>query len=645
MRFVAPVLALVAMILLLWAFDAGHPRAQFVMMQPVDTFTLDPVRASWQHDIRVGRALYEPLVVKDPDTGEIQPGVADRWECAPDGVTWTFHLRPDARWSNGDPVRAQDFVNAWRRGMLADSASDYAGFFFAVQGAEPFFEWRSRALAEYSTRSATRQPMEEGGPAAGTPEAAQRLWERTLEQFDRLVQMRAVDDRTLQVRLREPLPYWLDFVSFPVMSPVHAPTLERFVRLDPATGRRIEDAAWTKAPSSVTNGPLRLADWRYKRQLRLERNPHYWNPSAVLVDSIDILPIEDNNTAVLAYEAGAVDWVSDVRVGYRVEMAHQMRRYTERHAQELARLQAQGMDIDEALAALPPPGPDERRDVHVLPAFGTDFFSFNCRPALADGSFNPFADPAVRRAFAMAVDKRALSERVVRIGEPVSDVLVPAGAVEGYPSPRGLGFDPERARAQLREAGWQDRDGSGVLTDAQGRRLPTIEVLFPTDSVRYRGLALALADMWRRNLGVQVELRGRDSKFVKDDLRKGNFMIARGGWYGDYQDPTTFLELSRTGDGNNDRGYSNPAFDALLDQAARERDPAARMRTLSKAEQIIVERDLPMLPLSRFSTVYLYDPARVRGINRGARLDQRLWRIRVVDPAAAGSAATTRAPG
>jgi oligopeptide transport system substrate-binding protein len=139
-----------------------------------------------------------------------------------------------------------------------------------------------------------------------------------------------------------------------------------------------------------------------------------------------------------------------------------------------------------------------------------------------------------------------------------------------------------------------------------------------------------MADMWRQALRVPVEVRGKDSKFFKEDLKTGNFMIARGSWYGDYADPTTFLELSRTGDGNNDRGYSNAEFDALLDRAADEPDAAKRFKILQDAERLLMERDVPILPLSHLVTIYRYDPCRVRGLTRDPSLDQRFQSVRLV---------------
>jgi oligopeptide transport system substrate-binding protein len=592
------------------------------MVQANDAFTLDPQKMSWQQDIRLGRAIYETLVVADADHGGVRAGAAERWDVSPDGLHWTFYLRPDARWSNGDVVQAQDFAAAWQRAMLPDFASDYAGFVADIVGAQELWDFRAAQLAQYAKL-----------PAADRTEArAQELWSATMAKAREVVAIKTPDERTLELTLRRRVPYWLSVIAFPVMAPVHQATVERFSGFDLASGRRTIDAAWTKPGNLVSNGPFMVKDWRYKRRMRLVRNPFHWDRALQTVNSIDILPIEDNNTAVLAFDAGGADWVSDVRVGYKVELAEQAARYVEHHRAQFDALRAAGASIDEALAALPEPVAGERRNVHVVPNFGTDFYSFNCRPTLVGGGFNPFADARVRRAFALAVDKRALAERVIRVGEPVANTLVPPNGVAGYTTPAGLGHDVVRARQELADAGWADRNGDGKLELADGTVFPTVDLLYSTGSPRYRDLSLAMADMWRNELGVQVELTSKDSKFMKDDLRSGSFMIARGGWYGDYPDPTTFLDLCRTGDGNNDRGYSNAAFDGLLDRAAAEANPAQRLAILADAERLVTEVDVPILPITHYATVLLFDPVRVRGITRDPSFDQRLSEIQMLAP-------------
>jgi oligopeptide transport system substrate-binding protein len=597
---------------------------------------------SWLQDLRMAYALYEPLVRWDNADFDIEPAAAT-WRTSADGLTWTFSIRPDARWSNGDPLLAQDYVYAWRRAILPDTAADYSNAFFAIEGAEAFFRWRADALREFVARSP-------GLPAAERSEAAEVLWKEGEERFAETVGVHALDDRTLRVRLTRPQPYFPDLVAFGTFCPVHRPTVEgwvideaeaavmrekgwpavepppwperRLVQLDPASGRLQQSHGWTKAGRLVSNGPYVLAGWRYRRGLTLARNPFYSGPAEPRSETISCLAYEDLNTAVLAFESGAIDWLSD-------DMLAQRRVYESRYASEIEAGLAAGGGIDEILGSLPPPASGERRDIHVFPTFGTDFYSFNCRPQLAGGRANPFADARVRRAFVMSVDRQLIVDQVTRLGEPLLTSLIPPGSIRGYESPEGLGYDPDRARVELAEAGWVDRDGDGTIENEAGEPFPMVDLLYSTNTSRYKNISLALRDMWQRQLGVRVELRGKETKFFKEDLRNGNFMVGRGGWYGDYGDPTTFLELSRTGDGNNDRGYSSDYVDGLLAQAETESDPQQRLEILAECERFLVQEEVPMLILCQFVQVYMYEPGRLSGLSQHPRLVQYLWQMEV----------------
>ncbi len=593
------------------ALEDVRPRAEVVFAQASDCFTLDPQRMTYQQDIRLARGLYEGLVRSDPDTGRPLPAVARSWRASDDGLRWTFEIDPAARWSNGDPVSSLDVRAGLLRALLPDTAADYSGLLMAIDGTPEFLEWRMRRLAEYADRDVRDE------------DAAAALWAETEARFDADVGIACPDERTFELRLSRPVPHLLNLMGFPICSPVHRATLDAHTRLDVDTGRRIEDPGWTAAGTLVSNGPYVLARRRHKRDLRLERNPHYRDPDRIHSESIEAVVVEDPSTAVLAYVSGEFDWLSDVTVGYRTDLLEQRAAYLENHAAAWERGLVESSP-DEALAALPDPAAGERRDIHAVGTFGTDFFHFNCRPELDGGRFNPFADPAVRRAFTLATDRDVLVERVTRLREPTAQSLIPPGVIPYYEIPQGLGFDPEAARRELAAAGWVDRDGDGLVEHTTGTRFPTIDLLYSTGSSRWRDICLALESMWESTLGVEIAPRGQEQRYYREDLRSGNFMIARGGWFGDFLDPTTFLDLCRTGDGNNLRGYSSRRVDGLLAEADRERDPTLRFALLEEAERIIVEEDCPVLPICRFVTVYMYEPGRLRGLANHAMLDHDL---------------------
>jgi ABC-type oligopeptide transport system substrate-binding subunit len=728
-RIVAPALTLLVVLALALYLDATPPRADLVLVNRNDAFTLDPQRMSWMQDLRFASALYEPLLRWDNTDFSIHPAAAALPEVSDDHRTYTFHLRHDGRWSNGDPVTAHDFIASWRRALLPDTAADYSGMFMLIEGGEAFFTWRMQRLAEFGAdlpddatlitpevaqRVVGRlfhllaQPALPEGialPPALDREALQRemrrlleaadrsrtsliseleqstrllevvaalddessrtveahwLWDQTMARFRDTVRVTAPDDFTLRVHLARPAPYFLDLVCFGAFHPVHRPTVEgwqlnasdlalandrgwhmvvpppfearRWVTINPQTARFEQRHDWTKPPYHVGNGPYVLRTWRYKRDILLERNAQYHTPDFARCDRILAVVINDPNTAVLAFETGRFDWLTDVSAEYLPDMLAQRKAYEAAHAEDLRALLAGGMNIDEALSALPPPQEGQRRNIHVFPTFGTDFYSFNCRPTLSNGHANPFASAAVRRAFARSIDKQAIVDNVTRLHEPVANTFIPPHTIAGYESPEGLAYDLQAARRELAAAGWDDRDGDGLIEDERGNPFPVIDLLYSTNTSRYKWISLELKAQWEKTLGVRVQLRGKDSKFYKDDLIKGDFMIARGRWYGDYGDPTTFLNIFHTLDGNNDRKFSDPMIDEMLEDADRIVDPQARLALLSEIERLLFEEHMPLMPICQLVQVYMYEPGNVHGLSRHPRLSQFLWQIETESP-------------
>lgn len=614
-RLLVPIVLLLILIGVSVLSDKPTTRADLVFINSSDVNTLDPQRMSWMHDLRTARLIFEGLVRNDvlSHDFDIEPAVAESWTISDDAQTYTFIIREDAKWSNGEPVTAEDFRYSWRRAMLPDLVSDYAAMFMNIKGAQAFYDWRTEQLDAFSDR--------EFDSPTDRQQQAYALWDETKAKFDVLVGMRSPDPYTLIIELEKPIPYFLELCGFGVFMPVYEPLVSQYERPDPETARLIRRPGWTRGGVLVSNGPFTLERWRMKRDMRLEKNPHYWDRDSIAIDSIDIPSINDPNAGVLAYQTGAVDWIADVTASYRGEMVAQKLQYLAEHADQVEQLRAQGLDqfaIDRQLQ------PDPRAHTHAVSSFGTYFYNFNCKPFLSDGQPNPFADARVRRAFAMCIDKRAVANQVRRLGEPTARTLIPPGSIGGYTSPKGLPNIGDAEDSAARDA---------II--AESRRL-LAEAGFPEDFVvtlsfnkdaGHDLIAQTIAKSWQKHLGIQTRLDQKEIKIFRDDLKDKQYMTARAGWFGDYGDPTTFLDINYSTDGNNDRAYNNPHYDDLLDRASVELDPEKRMELLSEAERIIVEVDVPLVPVFHYATIYMFDPHKVTGLSTHPRTKQNAFLI------------------
>ncbi len=243
----------------------GVPADIFAMALGSDPETFDPGVMSGSVEGRVAYNIYEGLVSPPPDDGPPRPGVAERWEVSPDGLTYTFYLRSNALWSNGDPVTADDFVYAWMRMLRHDVAAEYINFVRYLKNARAFEE----AII------AGQEPQVEVG-------------------------VRSQGPQILVVELEEPVPYFIDIVMFYTMFPVHRASIERHG----------QEAAF--APENiVTNGAFRLAEYRIQNAVKLRKNERYWDADSVRLRGIDMLIIENLSAQVAAFDDGRIDWTYD----------------------------------------------------------------------------------------------------------------------------------------------------------------------------------------------------------------------------------------------------------------------------------------------------------------------------------------------
>ncbi len=582
-------------------------RADLAYVNSGGINTLDPAAITWKQDMRVALNVWEGLTTLNPVDSQPTAGASNLPTVSPDGLVYTFTIRPGARWSNGDPVQATDFIRGWRRAIEPGTAGDYAFFITDyVVGAAEYYGWRNAAVEELSS-------LEEES-AIWRARFELHKSERD-ERFGR-VGVRALDERRLEVRLTRRCAYFLDLCAFVTLLPVHQ-SIE-LLRVEyggsgmTKEGLVVYDPQWTKPdyhrngyPGLITNGAFVVESWQFKRRLRMRRNAYYSRAAGADVsgdgvtdlgknwrrrhppggspqvegsrcDTIDMVVYGDLNTAIMAYEAGDLDFLPETDVTY---------------AHELARLAMTGARVD----------------FHNVPVFGTYFYLFNCADAVVDGRRNPFVDKRVRKAFALAVDKALIAEKVAGRGERPSNTVVPVGTVAGYESPAGLRYDPDQARRLLAAAGYPG-----------GAGLAVIDLLYNTGFVHGK-ICAALAEMWRRELGAVVAPRGKEVKTFAEDRKQRRFMISRAGWYGDYADPTTFLEVFVTGNGNNDSGHSDATFDDLMRRSGEAASSAERFALLREAERRVVGETVAVLPLYQYTQLLAIKPY-VQGLYPNARL-------------------------
>lgn len=477
--------------------------------EPAD---LDPhvVTGITEHNIIT--ALLEGLVGKHPAELTPVPGVAESWDISVDGKIYTFHLRENARWSNGDPVTAQDFVYSWRRALTPALGNQYAYMLYPIENAEA-----------YNTGK--------------------------IDDFSQ-VGVRAVGERTLQVQLEHSTPYFLGMLDHYSYYPVHRPTIEKFGDFD------TRGSQWTRAGNFTGNGPFALKEWEQNRIVIVEKNPRYWDADAVKLNEIHFHPIEQINTEERMFRTGQLH-ITYTMPGEKIET------YREENPEVLK----------------------------VHPYLGTYYYNINIKRP-------PLDDVRVRRALAMTIDREAIVRNITKGGQTPAYALTPPDTL-GYTARATVPRNIEKARQLLAEAGYPNGEG-----------FPELRLLFNTLET-HRQIAVAIQQMWKQALNIDISLYNQDWKVYLDSMRTMNYQIARAAWIGDYVDPHTFLSLFVTGGGNNRTGWSNPEYDDLLQQAEMESDQARRFELFQQAESILVT-EMPMIPVYTYSKVYLMSPD-VRG--------------------------------
>ena len=446
---------LLASALLLSACAPNRARPDLVFVNGAEPETVDPALVTDQVSMRVSTALFEGLC-RNTAAGKPEPGVAKRWEVSADKKTYTFHLRSNAVWSNGEPLTASDFIYSWRRVLEPSTAADYASQLFIIRGAREFNEGKNTDFGA--------------------------------------VGVRAVDPSTLEVALENPTPFFIDLC-------------------------------------------------------------------AVAMETIDVMPVSDPNTALNYFLTGQVDLMMD-KGTVPVSLVSKLK---------------------------------QQPWFHTGPFLGTWFIRFNVTKP-------PFNDSRVRHALSLAIDRKRITEKITQLGEISAFSLVPPGAGANYQPPRGDEFDPVKARELLALAGYPE-----------GKGFPLIEYLHIPPLVE-RNIAVELQAMWEKNLGIKVGLAKQEQKIWLSSMRELSYQFTRSSWVGDYNDPNTFLEMFTSTSGNNRTGWKNAVYDQLIAEASSEADVAERNEIFYRAEKLLVADEAVILPVYFYVGVQFFHADKLGGV-------------------------------
>ncbi|WP_037289908.1 peptide ABC transporter substrate-binding protein [Saccharibacillus sacchari] len=370
------------------------------------------------------------------------------------------------------------------------------------------------------------------------------------------VGVKAVDENTLEVTLANPTPYFLGLTSFYTYYPVHQATVEG-------------NEAWAAdASTMVTNGPFTLTTWVTGSEMGWTKNDKYWDAANIKLTNVTASIVNSGATETSQYQGGEIDYA--------------------------------GAPTGEIPTDQIQPLSEQLKDEFKLTDIAsTYYYEFNTKEA-------PFNNAKIRKAFAMSIDRQALIDNVTKAGQTPAFGFVPTSIAglnnqsfrDEHPDADYFKEDAAAAKTLLEEGMAEE----GITT------LPSITLLYNT-SENHQKLALAVADMWKNNLGVEIQTKNEEWSVFLESRKTGNFQIARAGWSADYNDPMTFMDMFVTGGGNNNTGFANEEYDALIDAAYKGgNDPEKRMQDMAAAEKILVGDNMVIMPVYYYTQASLTKP-------------------------------------
>ena len=482
--------------------DGSKEKAEQVLnlAETSEIPSMDSTLATDQVSFNVMNNVMEGLYRLGEDD-KVVPGVADGDPTvSEDGKTYTIKLRQDAKWSNGDPVTANDFVYAWQKAVNPDTGAEYAYMLFVIENAEEI--------------NSGKKKVEDLG-------------------------VKALDDYTLEVKLKNAIPYFQSLLVFGTFMPQN----QKFVE---AQGEKFG----LEADTTLYNGPFTLSEWKHEESFTLSKNDQYWDKETVKLDKVNFKIVKDSNTRVNLYETGKIDRVA----------------LTAEHVDNYK-------DSEEFLT---------ESDTSVY------FMRLNQKN-------KALKNVNIRKAIDMAYDKQALVDNLLNNGSVPAHYLVPSDFVKG---PDGKDFRDVNGDMNV-----TNKEEAKKLWETGLKEIGETKVtlqLLNYDSDNAKKIGEYIKEQLETTLpGLTVELKQQPFKQKLELETKGDYDLSYAGWGPDYQDPMTFLDMFVTDGAHNQMDYSNPEYDKLIQEAGSTllSDLPARWETLQKAEKILIEQDAAISPL------------------------------------------------
>ncbi|WP_443112583.1 peptide ABC transporter substrate-binding protein [Devosia sp. ZB163] len=490
--------------------------------------TLDPHKASGDWQNRIIGDYIEGLMAEDAKAAPI-PGQAESYTLSEDGLVYTFKLRDGIQWSDGTPVTAADFEFAFRRLFNPATASEYAYLQYPIKGGSEIAE------------------------GTMTPDSAD-------------FGVKAIDDKTLEITLEAPTPYFLDALTHYTAYPVPKHVIEA------------KGDAWTNVENIVGNGPFKVTEWVPGNYVKSVKSDTYYDKDNVKIDEVLYYVQDDLAAAFNRYRAGEYDILTDLPADQQKIVTDTM--------------------------------PGEGR---FAPFQGIHYYVINQEKA-------PFDNVNVRKALSISINREIIGPDIWGSGEPAAYAWVPPGTgnYEGVTP-----YTPEYI-----ELTYEERVAEAKKLMAEAGYTPEnplkLQLRYNTND-NHQNLAIAISAMWQE-IGVQAELFNAETPVHYDALRAGDFDVGRAGWLNDYSDPSNTLELLKSGTkqadgtinwGNNYGRYSNETVDKLVTDAASEQDLAVRAKLLGDAEKLAMD-EFAAIPLVWYLASNVVKPS-VQGFEDNAK--------------------------